>query len=120
VPLTPDTVSFLRTLKLASTFSQETDFVFASKNGTPLQHRNVQTRGFEPARDEAGIDSRLTFHSLRHAFASRCASRGIPIQTLSAVIGHRDIGVTQRVYVAFYGRDAAEESFRLAMSGGDA
>jgi integrase len=58
----------------------------------------------------------LTFHSTRHAFASRCASRGVPIQTLSAVMGHRDIGVTQRVYVAFYGRNAAEDHFRAAMS----
>jgi hypothetical protein len=35
----------------------------------------------------------------------------------SKVMGHSDIGVTQRVYVHLYGREQAEEQFRQAMSG---
>src|SRR5262249_39940969 len=86
VPLSNDMVALLRRHKLASKFSQETDFVFASKTGTPLGHRNVQRRGFELARDKAELPEDLTFHDLRHAFASLAAHRGVPIQVLSAAL----------------------------------
>lgn len=81
-----------------------------------MSHRNVQRRGFEPARDEAGLKPTLTFHSLRHAFASIAASRGVPVTVLSEIMGHSDVGVTQRVYVHLYDRAKAEDAFRAAMS----
>jgi integrase len=117
VPLSAELVSFLRKLKLASKHSGEADFVFASRAGTPLQHRNVQVRGFEAARDLAGLPSTLTFHDLRHGFASMAAHRGVPVQTLSTALGHRHVGITQSVYLHLYSRESAEDAFRSAMSG---
>lgn len=64
------------------------------------------------------LPEHLTFHSLRHAFASYAAHRGVPISVLSEVMGHSNIGVTQRVYVHLYGREQAEDQFRTAMAGG--
>jgi integrase len=116
IPLSDELVRFFRELRLASRYSQETDPVFASRTGGRLRHRNVQRRAFEAARDEAGLPAELRFHDMRHAFASRCASRGVPIQTLSAVMGHADVSITQRVYVALYDRARAEDAFRAAMS----
>jgi integrase len=116
VPLAPQTVALLRRLRLASRFSQETDFVFASKDGTPLGHRNVDRRGFEPARDLAGLPGSLTFHDLRHAFASRAAHRGVPLNVLSEIMGHTTVAITAKVYVHLYGRAAAEDAFRAAMA----
>jgi integrase len=118
VPLSPDMVAELRRHKLASEFSQETDFVFASHTGGALRHRNVQRRAFERARDLAGLPSTLTFHDLRHAFASLAAHSGVPIHTVSAVLGHRDISVTQKVYLHLWDRESAEDAFRAAMNGG--
>jgi integrase len=115
VPLTAELVRRLREHKLASSFSQDGDFVFASLTGGPLSHRNVQRRGFEPARDLAELDSSVTFHDLRHAFASIAASRGIPVNVLSEIMGHSNIGVTQQVYIHLFGRDQAEDAFRKAM-----
>lgn len=117
VPLTAELVRALRGHRLASHYSQDEDVVFASRSGSPLSHRNVQRRGFEPARDEAGLPSTLTFHSLRHAFASVAASRGVPVTVLSEVMGHSDVGVTQSVYIHLFGRVKAEDAFRAAMSG---
>jgi integrase len=117
VPLTPGMVGFFRELKLASRFSQPDDFVFASLSGKPLQHRNVQTRGFEPARDLAGLPESLTFHSLRHAFASMAAHRTVPIEVLSAALGHGDTSITQKVYLHLFNRERAEDAFRRAMGG---
>jgi integrase len=109
-------VAELRRFKLASKFSQETDLVFASHAGGPMRDRDVQRRAFETARDEARLPPTLTFHDLRPAFASRCAHRGVPIHTLSAILGHRDISVTQKVYLHLYNRESAEDAFRNAMS----
>jgi integrase len=117
VPLSSEDVAFLRRHKLASRFSRDEDFVFPSLAGGPLGHRNVQRRGFEPARDLAELPKEVTFHDLRHAFASIAAHRGVPVNVLSEVMGHSHVGVTQRVYVHLYGRQAAEDAFREAMSG---
>jgi integrase len=110
-------VAMLRRLKLASKFSQEEDYVFSSTAGTPLGHRNVQRRGFEAARDKAELPEGLTFHQLRHAFASLAAHRGVPVSVLSEVMGHADVGITQKRYMHLYGREKAEEAFRAAMTG---
>ena len=116
VPLAPDMVKFLRAHKLRSKFSQDDDFVFASRTGGALSHRNVQRRGFDLARDLVEIDRSVTFHHLRHAFASYAAHRGVPVTVLSEVMGHTHVGVTQRVYLHLYGRAQAEDAFRAAMA----
>jgi integrase len=59
----------------------------------------------------------VTFHQLRHAFASRAHARGVELQDLSMVMGHSSPAVTARIYVHLYGREKAEERFRTAMTG---
>src|SRR5690348_2764853 len=54
--------------RFLSPYSGVEDPVFASKEGTPLGHRNLSQRGFEPAPALAGIE-KMTFHDMRHAFA---------------------------------------------------
>ena len=63
------------------------DLVFPSKSGAPLSHRNVQSRGFDAAARLAGIDG-VSFHSLRHAFASRMIFRGTSPSLLARLMGH--------------------------------
>jgi integrase len=58
----------------------------------------------------------VTFHDLRHAFASRAASRGVPVGVLSAILGHANVGITQGVYIHLYGREEAEQQYREAMA----
>jgi integrase len=118
VPLSTDMTALLRRHRLASRFSMNEHFVFASKIGGALAHRNVQRRGFEAARNEAGIEG-VTFHDLRHAFASIAAHRGVPVNVLSNVMGHSNIGVTQQVYMHLYNRKEAEDAFRTAMASGN-
>ena len=46
---------------------------------------------------QCGITTPLTFHQSRHCFASQvCLSQGVPIETVSRMLGHRDIQTTQR------------------------
>jgi integrase len=66
---------------------------------------------------KSGLPAHATFHDLRHAFASRAAHRGVAVNVLSEVVGHSHVGVTQKVYVHLYGREAAEAAFRAALDG---
>lgn len=124
IPLTPEFVRYLKAYKLRSQFSQDGDPVFTalgrggSKNGggTRLSHRNVQRRAWEPIREALGFPDKVTFHQLRHAFASRAKARGVTLEDLSMVMGHSSVAVTANVYVHLYGREEAEERFRTAMA----
>lgn len=43
-----------------------------------------------------GIDSNLTYHMSRHTYATQvCISQGVPIETLSKMMGHKSIKTTQ-------------------------
>jgi site-specific recombinase XerD len=74
------------------------------------------TRGFEAARDEAGLSESLTFHKMRHAFVSIGAHRGVALNVLAEFYGG-DLETMQRVYLHLYNREQAEEDYRKAMGG---
>ena len=93
--------------------------VFASLTGQPLNHRNVTQRGFEAAAKEAGLladgQPRITFHDLRHAFASIMIERGLSSTVLAHVMGHRDATTTERKYVHLFNRQRTDDQVREAM-----
>lgn len=41
----------------------------------------------------------VSFHGLRHTFATRCIEAGCDYKTLSEVLGHADVSTTMRLYV---------------------
>lgn len=46
---------------------------------------------------QCGIDKAICFHQSRHTFASQlCLSQGVPIESVSRMMGHRNIQTTQR------------------------
>jgi hypothetical protein len=53
-------------------------------------------KAFESAVATAKLDAPLTFHDLRHTFASRWMMRGGSLLTLSKVLGHSSLAMTQR------------------------
>ncbi len=68
--------------------------------GQPLVqlHPSRLTDNFRAARKRADLPSSLTFHSLRHSFASWLAALGTDFKTLRELIGHRSGEATQ-IYV---------------------
>ena len=52
----------------------------------------------------AGIDRKITFHSLRHSFASWLVQAGVSIYEVSKLLGHADIETTQ-IYAHLRGDD---------------
>jgi integrase len=114
VPLGPDLVTRLKEWKLKSPHSGDDAPVFAGRDGRPLGHRNSSRRGFEKARDLAGIEG-VTFHDMRDAFASRMISRQIDVVALAKVMGHTDIKETLNTYSHLFNRQKADDAIREAM-----
>ena len=92
--------------------------MFASNTGTALNARNVARRGFEPALKEAGLYTaipKITFHDLRHAFASLMVAQGANSIELATVMGHRDSRTTETIYIHLFDRERSEEQIRAAI-----
>ena len=64
------------------------------------------------------IDRELSFHCARHTFATQvCLSQGVPIESVSRMLGHADIATTQRyanVNMDKIGNDMKQLSARIA------
>lgn len=41
----------------------------------------------------------VTFHALRHTFATRCVESGFDVKTLSEILGHADVKTTLNRYI---------------------
>ena len=63
----------------------------------PTEPRTLQYR-FEKVLKKAGI-RKMTFHSLRHTYATLCIEKGMDIKTLSELLGHSDVKTTLNTYV---------------------
>lgn len=70
--------------------------VFPSASGGWLDPHAV-TRWWDRNRSRLGFDG-VTLHSLRHAYLSELARRGIPPKTLQALAGHASISTTMNIY----------------------
>jgi integrase len=115
VPLSSDMVKYLTEHKLASRYSKDDEPVFASKSERPLAHRNATGRGFDVAAKEAGLQA-VSFHSMRHAFASRMIDRGISSTVLAKLMGHESSAITERRYIHLFDQQRTDEAVRQAMA----
>lgn len=72
-------------------------FYFLTGSTKPTEPRNVQRR-FKNILKECGL-SQVTFHSLRHSFATICIENGIDSKALSEILGHSSVKITLDIYV---------------------
>ncbi len=71
--------------------------VFPSRTGTHLSGSNVYHRDFLPSLQSAGL-RRVTFHALRHTFASLLIQKGASLAYVKEQMGHSSIQVTVDTY----------------------
>ena len=92
----------------------EWDLAFTGQHGEPLEATGVTKRLQEIL--AAGGLPRLRFHDLRHSCASALIAAGVPMKTVSAMLGHSTISLTLNTYahpLPEMQREAAEAMTRI-------
>jgi integrase len=101
VILMPQLAHELRQHRLASSASDERDLVFTTRLATTIGTRNLTSRGIEKARDSAGLPG-VTFHTLRHTFASLLIAQGHDPVFVSRQLGHASPTITLNTYAHLF------------------
>lgn len=84
----------------------ESDYLFATNRGGKLQVTNFE-KNFKKYLGMTGIKKDITPHSLRNNFGRRFLMAGGDIYTLSRVLGHSSVEVTEKAYL-----DLSDEDLR--------
>jgi len=91
IPMTPALLTTLRNRSKVRAIGGDARIWLFTRYGKRLQ--DVRT-AFEMSRKRAGLGPDVTFHTLRHTFASWYAMRGGDLNRLRALLGHQDLKTT--------------------------
>jgi site-specific recombinase XerD len=72
----------------------EGGWLFPGQN--PVRHLSARqlNRAIHAAADEAGIEKRISMHSLRHAFATHLLEQKVDIRLIQVLLGHKKLETT--------------------------
>ena len=92
------------------------NFVFLNRSGRPWTKSAINLRWFRAAK-AAGVPKNAKLYGLRHAFVSQALRQGVPIKTVSHLVGHESVRMTE-YYSHIYGDlehlvDAADQANRV-------
>jgi len=79
--------------------------------------RSEQQRPMAQAVEKAGLET-VTFHELRHTYASRMLMKGVPLAVVAQQLGHADARMVEKHYAHLYPSFIAD-TVRAAMGGWD-
>jgi integrase len=82
--------------RLAAPYWDDPGLVFASTVGTKLDRRNV-LRWWHDLTIASGV-GRRRFHASRHTAATLMLNNGVPLEVVSATLGHAGLAITADVY----------------------
>jgi integrase len=94
VPLTNRSLALLKKLKVKQ--QSKSPIVFCSQKGTYINPENY-TRTFNKILKKAELKG-FSPHCLRHSYATRCFEEGVPLKTVSDILGHSKTGITSDIY----------------------
>lgn len=112
IQLPPEAVSILTRLKTKMAFQTAEGWLFPSLSGQP--NMDALESAFERALNKTAVHDRgqrekklrliepavkASMYSMRHTFATRMVSLGMPAVTLQKILGHSDIKTTLTYYV---------------------
>jgi integrase len=75
----------------------EAGLVFTTLEGNPIDPRNFVRRFFDKTLEKAGLPH-VTFHSLRHSFASLLIESGEHPRVIQELMGHADMKTAMSIY----------------------
>lgn len=86
---------------------QESELLFPTKRTNGLLSASNFERNFRQYLRRVNIDKNITPHGLRNNFSRRFLMSGGDIYTLSKILGHSSVTVTEKAYL-----DLMDEDFR--------
>jgi site-specific recombinase XerD len=86
--------ALLETLREYWRVSKPKVFLFPGVKGKPLCVSAAQ-KAFDKARLQAGIRKSVSFHTLRHSFATHLLEDGTNVRKIQALLGHRSLKTTE-------------------------
>ncbi len=93
-PLSPEAAEILKSLQAAD---PQTPFVFPAK-GNAKGSTGHPRKVWSAALKAAGISENIHRHDIRHTMASWALRAGVPLETVSEQLDHKDVSFTARVY----------------------
>ena len=108
-------VARLTSLVLGRSKAKSAGLVFTTESGTAVDPRSA-LRAISTAAKALGM-SGVGMHTLRHSFAAHMLAAGVPLDTVSELLGHSFVAVTGDVpcRVANQGGRFAVQRLRVAM-----
>ncbi len=94
IPLTDEGAALFKRLTLGKLGSK---FILIRHDGKPWDTSH-QIRRLKDACKIAKIEPAISFHILRHTYASFLASKGVSLQVIAELLGHSDTRITSRHY----------------------
>ena len=80
----------------------------------PVPSNNCCNENLQKLAARCGIGQHVTFHVGRHTFATLALNRGMPVESLSRILGHTNIRTTQ-IYAKITNKKISEDMARLAI-----
>jgi integrase len=93
-------------------------YVFTRPDGRPIRYQKFSENFFRKAQFKAGIGRIITFHSLRHTYASQFMMNKGNIFDLQKILGHSSIEMTKR-YAHLSNEHLLKASNIISFSGED-
>lgn len=82
----------------------DSSLLFPVKAGTPMEIRSFEG-SFRKHLQRIGIEKDFSPHALRNNFAKRCLMAGMDLYSLSRILGHSSVTVTEKAYLDLTDRD---------------
>lgn len=99
----PLSEKMLEALRDYYTIYKPQDYLFEGQKGGQYTSRSA-ARVLQRSAARAGIDRKVTLHTLRHSFATHLTQRGVNVQYLQAILGHNSPKTTM-LYTHLSGKD---------------
>ena len=113
----PELATLLRLHRMASPYKRLGDLVFPQADGRGRDHRST-ARIIERVTKDAGLEG-VTFHTLRHSFASSLIVRlKLDVETVSRQLVHVAAAITLSVYSHEFNRARNADALRRGLSDG--
>lgn len=93
------------------------NLVFLQPTGTPL-YKGYLRKHLDNIQKQIVKDGhkfeRITPHTFRHTFATRCIENGVPPQVLKGILGHSKLSMTMDLYAHVLPDPMADEIQKIA------